>query len=107
VKGKILGTLSVSAIPAMLPREYASRVRDMRHLRGEYTVVLFSHSRDGRVTTSADVRRTMRHVESSPLMAIGVDFTLEATQLLIEHGAEVVRLGEFGWTDRSYAAVRT
>lgn len=69
-----------------------------------YTAVLFAHDRDhGGVVTSAAVRRAIDRVPvGESLLAIGADFTSEATDLLYARDAVIARTCEFGWTDESH-----
>ena len=84
-------------------------MRDAAQEGVEYTVLLFPHDRrHGGVSTSALVRRALKRVQPEmPLLAVGLDFTREATEQLHAVRALIVRLGEFGWTDESYVRVRT
>jgi hypothetical protein len=105
VKFTILGELVADRIIAAVPRDYHERVRMSTEKGATYTVVLFAHAR-GDVVTSALVRKALRRVPpESPLLAIGADFTHEATILLEERNARVARIGEFGWTDESWASL--
>jgi hypothetical protein len=40
------------------------------------------------------------------LLAVGADFTEEATEFLHAREAAIARIGEFGWTDASYHSLR-
>ena len=102
-KFKILGRLQADRIPAAVPPEYRERARLAATRGARYTVVLFAHDPDRGVVTSAAARRALARAEGGdPLLAIGRDFTREATVELEQAGATIVRIGEFGWTDESY-----
>lgn len=85
---------------------------DLRHRiptgvdKGElYTVVLFPHTREDVVRSSA-VEKALRRVESGrALVAVGGTFTTEARSLLAERGALVISQGDFFWTDASYKVI--
>ncbi len=104
-----LGTFAAEAIPNIVPPDFRTLVRMATHLGGEYLVLLFAQNRShGGVITSAAARRALKQVPDGArlLATIGTDFTLEATQLLNERDAAVARIGEFGWTDRSYISLK-
>lgn len=106
-KFSILGRLEASRIPVSLPPEFRDRARFTAASGHTYTVVLFAHDRTRSVVTSAHVRRALARIpEDESVLAVGWDFTLEATSLLNGRDAAIVRMGEFGWTDESYNALR-
>jgi hypothetical protein len=73
-----------------------------------FAVVLFpSNPELGGVATSRLVEKAISKVDpAEALLAIGGDFTIEATRLLQDRGAIVVRRGSFGWTDESFLTLR-
>ena len=102
-KFSILGRLEASRIPAAVPPEFRARARFTALPGQSYTVILFAHDRTRSVSTSAQVRKALRRVpETESILAVGWDFTLEATSLLQHRDAAIVRKGEAGWTDESY-----
>jgi hypothetical protein len=105
-KYKILGRLDADRLPGAVPPDYRERVRMAARPGILYTTVLFVHERGGGVVTSAEVGQALRRIAAGETMlAIGVDFTREATEMLEMRGATVVRIGEFGWTDESYRSL--
>lgn len=107
-KFRIIGRLEARRIPAAVPPDYRDRVRLATRPGTVYTVVLFAHDRaHGGVVTSAAVRRAFARIAvGEPILALGADFTQEATELLSAREAVIARIGEFGWTDASYQSVR-
>ena len=102
-KFKILARLSSDRIAAALPPDYRERARMVAKAGVVYTVVLFDHDRSKGVVTSAAVRRALARIDADEsILAVGADFTREATELLEEREAAIARIGEFGWTDESY-----
>lgn len=102
-KFKILARLDADRIPAAVPPDYRDRARLVVKPGVSYTVVLFSHDRSKGVVTSAAVRRAFTRIElSERILAIGADFTQEATELLNGRDAAIARIGDFGWTDESF-----
>jgi hypothetical protein len=97
-KFSILGSFDAEAIPNIVPPDFRVLVRMATRAGGEYLVLLFAPNRShGGVVTSAAARRALRRVPADArLLAIGTDFTLEATQLLNERDAAIARIGEFG-----------
>jgi hypothetical protein len=106
-KFKFLGQFERDAIPAMLPADFRGMIPMFAKPGVEYSVVLFSYNRErGGVATSSDVRRALAQLPTeSRVMAVGTDFTAEATQLLEKAEAIVLRIGEYGWTDASYKSL--
>ena len=107
-RASILGRFEREAIPARVPPDFRGLVRIATRPDVVYTVVLFPHDRLHQgVTSSALARRMLKRVPpEETVLAVGVDFTIEATALLNERGAAIARIGEFGWTDASHAGVR-
>jgi hypothetical protein len=107
-KFKILGKFDVDQIPYVVPPDYKERVLLAVRPEIRYTVVLFAHDRErGGVVTSAVVRRAIARIPiEASLLAVGADFTEEATELLHAREAAIARIGEFGWTDASYHSLR-
>jgi hypothetical protein len=105
---KVLGEFDGDQIPDVVPPDYKARVRHTVRPGLRYTVILFAHDRQhGGVVSSAVVRRALARVPSQvSLLAVGADFTKEASELLHGREANIVRIGEFGWTDASYHALR-
>jgi len=103
-----MGSVEATEAARLAPPDYRGLVRHIVRDGLQYTVVLFPHDRThGPVTTSALVRRALgRIAPAERVLAIGADFTREATALLAERGAAVARIGEFGWTDESYTSIR-
>lgn len=102
----VLGSFPAREIPDRVPPDFRALVRALAHTETTYTVILFLHDR-GRVNTSAFVRRALTRVPlDAKLLAVGADFTKEATALLEQRNAIVARIGEFGWTDESYQTIR-
>ena len=103
-KFKVLGRFPADRIPFLVPPEYRGRARMGLDPDAEYTVVLFDHDRErSGVATSAVARRALGRVgDAEPVLAVGVDFTVEATALLEDHGVTIIRIGTFGWTDESW-----
>jgi len=101
---KILGQFERDAIPGMLPPDFRGMVPVFAKPGVLYTVVLFPFNREiGGVATSSDVRRALAKVPGNTVpMAVGQDFTVEATKQLESCDAIVLRIGEYGWTDDSY-----
>jgi hypothetical protein len=54
---------------------------------------------------SAALRR-LGPVGGQRVLALAGDFTQEARRLLTAAGVEPLGLGDFGWTDESYKAIR-
>ena len=103
---KILGQFDAERIPAAVPPDYRERARHVAKPGVRYTVVLFAHDRAHGVVTSAAVRRALAQIApEQPIMAIGADFTREATELLEQRDAAIARIGEFGWTDESFQSL--
>lgn len=104
----ILGSFDGSAIATVVPPDYRALVRHVANDGVRYTVILFPHDRThGGVSTSSLVQRALNRVPvADRILAVGADFTCEATALLDARGATVVRIGEFGWTDESYIGIR-
>jgi hypothetical protein len=101
-KFTVLGRFEADRIPALLPPDYRSLVRVVTVPAEIYTVVLFPHDRRD-VVTSAPVRRALAGIAAGErVLAVGANFTAEATALLEEREAAIARLGEFYWTDESY-----
>jgi hypothetical protein len=101
-KFSILGRYEGERIPAVLPPDYRSLVRAVIRDGITYTVVLFALDRRD-VVTSAPVRRALARIPTDEtILAVGANFTVEATGLLDQRDAAIARLGEFGWTDESY-----
>jgi hypothetical protein len=101
-KFTVLGRFETDRIPAVVPPHYRSLVRAVTAPGAAYTVVLFAHDRRD-VVTSAPVRSALAEIAGNDrLLAIGANFTAEATQLLNSREAAIARLGEFYWTDESY-----
>jgi hypothetical protein len=101
-KYKILGRFEQDAIPALVPPDYRERARLATKAGVRYTVVLFAHDRGKDVVASSAVRRALLHIPTEqPILAVGCDFTREATDLLGQRDAAIARIGEFGWTDES------
>ncbi len=107
-RASILGRFERDAIAAKVPPDFRGLVRVATRPDVVYTVVLFPHDRAHQgVTSSALARRMLKRVPADEtVLAVGADFTLEATALLNERGAAIARIGEFGWTDASYASLR-
>jgi hypothetical protein len=108
-KFSIIGRFEHDDIPARVPPDYRSLVRLATKPGSPYTVILFPHDRlHGGVSTSALVRRALKRVDASEqILAVGADFTREATDLLDARHAAIARIGTFGWADESYVGVRT
>lgn len=104
----ILGQFEREAIPDAVPTDYRGLVRYATTPGAPYTVILFKHDRaNGSVNTSGLVRRALRQVPTGErVLAVGTDFTREATEVLSTRGAAIARIGEFGWTDASYLSLR-
>jgi hypothetical protein len=101
-KFTVLGRFERDQIPSVVPPDYRSVVRAVTTLGTTYTVVLFAHDRQD-VITSAPVRRALAEIAAGErLLAVGTNFTAEATELLHARNAAIARLGEFYWTDESY-----
>jgi hypothetical protein len=93
----------------MLPPCLAARVTAANpQPSATYTVILFAHNPEiGGVATSSQVKKALGKVAAEdPILVAGHDFTVEATELLEDRGAIVVRRGEYGWTDDSYRRLR-
>jgi hypothetical protein len=77
-----------------------------------YTLLLFRFQRDEKsdgVVVSSTARRALSRLGEERLgrgLAFGGEFTLEARDLLREHGFRLVAAGDFGWTDERIKAVR-
>jgi len=108
-KFKILGEFDGDQIPHVVPPDYSERARLAVRPGMRYTIVLFAHDREhGGVVASAVVRRAIARIPlEASLLAVGADFTKEATELLHARKAAIARIGEFGWTDASYHSVRS
>ena len=100
----ILGSLEAEQILRAVPPNLRELVRMTTRQGQRYHVILFGHNQDhGSVNTSAVVRRALRHVPADAhVLAVGRDFTQEATELLNERGAAIARATTFGWTDASF-----
>ena len=107
-KFKILGQFDGDQIPYVVLPDYKERVRLAVRPGMRYSVVLFAHDRvHSAVVTSAVVRRAIARVPvEESLLAIGADFTREATDLLHARDAVIARIGEFGWTETPLAPTR-
>jgi hypothetical protein len=107
-KFSILGSFGRSDLATVVPPDYRARVRHVTEEGVLYTVILFPHDRThGGVSTSTLVQRALSRVPATDrVLAVGADFTREATALLDARGAAVARIGEFGWTDESYVGIR-
>ena len=59
-------------------------------------------------TVKAHLGRMLRKVDSQagPFLVVAKDLTVEARQVAIEAGCDVVTQREFGWTDASYRSIR-
>jgi hypothetical protein len=102
----VLGSFAAEEIADRVPPDFRALVREYSRTGASYTVILFLHDR-GQVNTSALVRRALTRVPpDATVLAVGADFTKEATALLEERNALIARIGEFGWTDESYQSVR-
>ena len=102
-KYAILGRLERSQIEGAVPPDFRARVLHAPIPAGIYTVVLFEHNRPRGVVTSAHAHRALRRIPGGDaVVAVGTDFTAEASAVLAARGAHIVRIGEFGWTDESY-----
>jgi hypothetical protein len=101
-KFTVLGRFEADRVPAIVPPDYKSVVRAVTAPGTVYTVVLFAHDRRD-VVTSAPVRRALAEIAAGDqILAVGTNFTAEATALLNLRDAAIARLGEFYWTDESY-----
>jgi hypothetical protein len=105
-KFAVLGRFERDQILGVVPPDYRSVVRAVTELGATYTVVLFAHDRRD-VITSAPVRRALAEIAADEsVLAVGSNFTAEATELLNSRNAAIARLGEFYWTDESYNSLR-
>ena len=105
-KFAVLGRLERDQIPDVVPPDYRSVVRAVTTLGATYTVVLLAHDRRD-VITSAPVRRALAEIAADEsVLAVGSNFTAEATELLNSRNATIARLGEFYWTDESCNSLR-
>ena len=100
---KVLGRFERDTIPTVVPPDFRQIVHIVTK-PGTYTVILFAHNREkGGVTISSKVRHAFEKVSPEDrVLAVGDDFTVEATRLLEERSAAIARIGEFGWTDEGY-----
>jgi hypothetical protein len=104
-KFRILGSFQRDQLERALPPEYRELARKLTHSGVEYQVVQFAHDRRD-VVTSAPVRRALAEIPSQQAMlAIGSNFTAEATALLEEREAIIARLSDFYWTDESFTSL--
>jgi hypothetical protein len=108
-KFSVLGRFERDDILARVPSDYRGLVRIATKPDVMYTVILFPHDRShGGVSTSALIRRALRRVEpNEAILAVGADFTREATELWEARNAAIARIGTFGWTDASYIGIRS
>jgi hypothetical protein len=107
-KFSILGSLEGDNIADAVPPAYRTLVRSLVVAGTPYTVILFPHNRThSGVSTSALVRRALSRIDATgKVLAVGGDFTREATAILEEQGAIVARIADFGWTDEDYIGMR-
>ncbi len=105
-KFTLLGRFTQDRFSTLLPPDYRDLARVVTKPGVSYAVVLFAHDRAD-VVPSAVVRRALQRVaEPEPILAVGANFTAEATQLLDARAAAIARLGEFHWTDATWAGIR-
>ena len=91
----------------LVPRRFASHFGDRDFAVGESAFLIFPHSHNEVVLSSHARRALGRLVElSEPVrIAIGFDFTREASHLLASCGFRLVAEHDWGWTDDSYKSV--
>ena len=104
----ILGVMEVDKILRAVPPNLREQVRMVARPNIQYHVVLFGRNQDhGSVNLSAVVRKALQRLpDDAAILAIGQDFTLEATQLLDERDATIARASAFGWTDERYLYIK-
>lgn len=90
----------------VLPAAYQGPAMAVTRPGIEYLIVQFPLPRDA-VVTSRSVRKAIPRVPAGiAVLAVGANFTAEAMALLSELDAVVARLGDFYWTDASYASIK-
>ena len=92
-----------------IPPQYQSRIPHAQLTGSTYTLLQLALDRNDVATSRAVAKALGRSPASEPqnqIVALAANFTQEALDLLKEHGALVISLGEFGWTDASYARIR-
>jgi hypothetical protein len=96
-KSKILGEFDGDQIPYVVPPDYKERVR--LAVRPGGAVHRSSIRSRLRARSCRDVRGVRRAIDRIPmeasLLAVGADFTEEATELLHAREAAIARIGEF------------
>lgn len=101
-KFKILGAFERDQVEQVVPPQYRQLARSLTQSDVRYHVVQFAHDRRD-VVTSAVVRRALAEIPvENAILAVGGNFTVEATALLEDRNAAIARLGEFHWTDESF-----
>jgi uncharacterized protein len=107
MKVKITRGVSVKKLDGILPPSYKRLLR-MKDLKNKsYTVMLFDLDKS-HVTISATVSKAIERIAEmgQSVLAIGGNFTYEAVNLLKENRVEILSLGDFGWSDASYNAIK-
>ncbi len=94
-------------VPTRLPAAFRERSGLLQlPPNGVYDLIPFTGGHD-EVTRSPAVRKALADISPfAALVVAAIGFTAEARAALVEHNAQILVLGEFPWTDESYAAIR-
>jgi hypothetical protein len=91
----------------LVPKRFASHLGDRDFAAGESVLLIFPHSHN-EVVLSSHARRALARLSElgEPIrVAIGHNFTREASQLLASSGFRLVAERDWVWTDDSYKSV--
>ena len=107
MKTTILPGLTLEKLLRQIPAQYRERLPRAELSEGTCTLVQLALDD---VATSRRIAKALARVDQTAtgdrIVVIGANFTDEARALLREREAVVVSLGDFVWTDASYARVR-
>ncbi len=108
MKSTIRSGLALENLLRQIPIPYRDRLTRAGLRAESYTLLQFALDRND-VVPSRPVAKALARLEGNraeQIVALGANFTREALSLLRDRDALVVSLGEFDWTDASYARIR-
>ena len=103
MKCKIIKSIQPNKVSSQVPPLYRNKINIIDIGTSLVTILLFPHNRRD-VVISRHVSKALAKVSDSSekLVAVGANFTDESINLLINRNVEVISLGDFYWTDKSY-----
>lgn len=105
MKATVRTGLTAEGVWAGVSRRLRSRAQTAVRGEGPFTLVTFGSVA---VVLSRMVRKPLRRIGDTreQIVAVAINFSADARELLAERGALVIEHGDFHWTDDRYVRIR-